>query len=329
MTGAPVRPARPARPAPLEWAGLLPVDKPGGMTSHDVVSRARRVLGTRAIGHLGTLDPGASGLLVLAVGPATRCAQVWQGGAKTYAATVRFGVVTSSQDLDGDVLETRDVTADEAAVRRASDAMLGDSAQVPPMVSALKHKGERLYDIARRGEVVEREPRPITVHAWDWTRFAMPDADCVVRCSGGTYVRTLAHDLGASLGCGAALASLRRLASEPFRVEDACPWEAFVPGDRDALIARWGVTLDRALGVLPEVRLDAAQADALGHGQFVEVAPDAAAVAAIGAGPRTVALRELSGRALALGELVREADGRVLARPNVVFPWAVREGRAA
>lgn len=320
MTGA-----RSRTEAPL-WAGLLPVDKPAGMTSHDVVARARRVLRTRAIGHLGTLDPGASGLLVLAVGPATRCASVWQGGAKTYAGRLRLGVVTSSQDLDGEVLATSEVSATEADLRGASLALTGDLLQLPPMVSALKHRGERLYDIARRGETVDREPRAIRVDSWEWREFALPEASFVVRCSGGTYVRTLAHDLGAMLGCGAALAALRRLASEPFSIERACPWSDMQSGDGESIIARHGVPLDEALGVLPAVALDAAQADALGHGRRLLVPPGGAPV---DGGPRTVVLRDEGGRALALGELKAAGAGLALACPNVVFPWAVREGRAA
>lgn len=314
------------RPEALVWAGLLPVDKPTGMTSHDVVARARRVLRTRAIGHLGTLDPGASGLLVLAIGPATRCVSVWQGGVKTYAATLRLGLVTDSQDLQGKVLETREVATDEAALRLAAAALVGDHMQLPPMVSALKHKGERLYDIARRGETVERELRPIHVAAWEWTDIALPDASFVVRCSGGTYVRTLAHDLGSALGCGAALAQLRRLASAPFGIEQACPWDLLMAGDAQQVLERHGVPLHDALSVLPAVTLDDAQADALGHGCGVLVTPGNAPV---GAGARTVVLRDGAGRALALGELRDAADGRSLACPNVVFPWAVREGRAA
>lgn len=329
------RPAKRARMAPLEWAGLLPVDKPAGMTSHDVVSRARRVLGTRSIGHLGTLDPGASGLLVLAVGAATRCVTVWQGGVKTYAASVRFGVVTDTQDLSGAILETRDVRVDEPEVRAASGRMLGAQAQVPPMVSALKHQGERLYDLARRGEVVEREARAIEVEAWEWTRIALPDAEFVVRCSGGTYVRTLAHDLGAALGCGAALSGLRRLASEPWRVEHACPFERLAPAPaeadalahRDALLREFGWTLHRALDVLPAVVLTSGEEDLLGHGRAIPMREAAIGLAPVGAGARSIVLRDAGGRALGLGELVAD-ERETQARPNVVFPWAVREGKA-
>lgn len=305
------------------WAGLLLVDKPAGVTSHDVVAHARRALSTRAIGHLGTLDPGASGLLVLALGAATRCAVVWQGGRKTYAGTARFGVVTDTQDTDGRVLATSALRPDESAVRAAAAALTGELAQVPPMVSALKHHGERLYAIARRGESVVRAARTVQVDEWRWLAFTGDEARFEVECSGGTYVRTLVHDLGERLGSGAALSSLRRLRSEPFSVEQACAWRDLEPSAAGELLERRGIPLDRALEVLPALVLGPAQAEALGRGQAPRVEPGPAPV---GGGPRSVAFRDASGHALALGELVREGDG-VHARPAVVFPWAVREGR--
>jgi tRNA pseudouridine55 synthase len=311
-----------------EWAGLLPVDKPAGPTSHDVVARARRALGTRAIGHLGTLDPGASGLLVLAVGPATRCAAVWQRGRKTYEGVARFGIVTDSQDVTGSVLATHAGRPSEADVRAAAARLTGDLMQVPPMVSALKQGGERLHAIARRGETVERAPRPVQVEHWEWLGFTADEARFRVRCSGGTYVRTLVHDLGQALGCGAALDALRRLASEPFRVDAACPWAELDAQLRDATLARYGVPLDRALDVLPSVVLDEAGARAIGHGQPAELAQ--APEGALGGGWRSLVLRDAAGHALALGELRASGEGGPLfAWPQVVFPWAVREGRAA
>ncbi len=311
------------RPAPRLWDGLLLIDKPPGLTSHDVVARVRHRLSIRSAGHLGTLDPAASGLLVAALGAATRCSMVWQGGEKTYEATMRLGLVTDSQDLQGAVLETHPVTVDGAMLADAASRILGELDQVPPMVSALKHKGERLYAIARRGETVDRPPRRITVSEWRWLDLTLPEPRFVVRCSGGTYVRTLAHDLGKGLGCGAALATLRRLGSDPFRLEQACPWADLESLDPAEVLRRYGIGLDVALDVLPAVTLDAAQAEALGRGQRVLVAPSAAP---IGAGERSVVLRDASGHALALGEL-RETDERIAAFPQVVFPWAVREGR--
>jgi len=320
------RPRAGARPvaAVLDWSGLLPVDKPAGVTSHDVVDRARRALRTRAIGHLGTLDPAASGLLVLAVGAATRCAVVWQGGRKTYAGIARFGVVTDSQDLDGRVLETREARPSAAEVRAAVAALTGDLQQVPPMVSAIKQGGERLYKLARRGETVEREARPVRVETWRIGELSSDELRFEVDCSGGTYVRTLVHDLGQALGCGAALTGLRRLRSEPYSLEHACPWETLLAGEAAELVERWGVPLDRALETLPALILDAEAAASIGHGQGPRVQP---AAAPVDAGARSVVFREASGRALALGELRSEGDG-IRARPAVVFPWAVREGGA-
>jgi tRNA pseudouridine55 synthase len=308
---------------PRDWAGLLPVDKPAGPTSHDVVARARRALGIRAIGHLGTLDPGASGLLVLAIGAATRCAFVWQRGAKTYEGTARFGIVTDTQDVHGRVLEESAARPGETEVRAAAATLTGEQMQVPPMVSALKVGGERLHAIARRGEVVERAARAVTIEAWEWLAIGRDEARFRVTCSGGTYVRTLVHDLGAKLGCGAALADLRRLASAPFSVEHAAAWGELDAAHAGATLARAGVPLDRALAMLPELVLDATGAAAIGHGRPVACAGPADERDA------TLVLRDASGRALALAEPRAGAAGAWLAQPRVVFPWAVREGSAS
>jgi len=308
--------------AKLDWSGLLPVDKPTGMTSHDVVANARKRLRVRAVGHLGTLDPNASGLLVLVLGAATRCALVWQGGRKTYAGTARFGIATDTQDTDGRVLASSDLRPTEAQIRAAAEALRGDLDQVPPMVSAIKVGGERLHALARRGITVERAPRRVRVDDWRWLSFTGDEATFEVDCSGGTYVRTLVHDLGASLGCGAALAELRRTRSEPFTLRQACGLDAFERVAAEQLLAHQGVELDVALEVLPALRLDEPAAHAIGCGQRPRVEPGAAP---LDAGPRTVVFRDASGRALALGELRREGDG-VHAQPAVVFPWAVREG---
>jgi tRNA pseudouridine55 synthase len=302
------------------------VDKPAGITSHDVVARARRRLGTRAIGHLGTLDPAATGLLVLVVGAATRCAAVWQGGAKTYAGVARFGVVTDSQDLGGRVLAEQPVAAlDEARVRAlAAQHLTGELRQLPPMVSALKHQGQRLHALARAGVEVERAPRVVTVHGWHWTGFAAREAAFEVKCSGGTYVRTLVHDLGAHYGTGAVLATLRRLASEPFTVAAAAPWAELCEAPGEVVLARHGIALDAALSVLPSVTVDDAGAEGLGRGQRVPVV--AADDAPVDAGARSVVVRSPAGRALALAALERAPAGGLLVQPAVVFPWAVREG---
>jgi tRNA pseudouridine55 synthase len=209
-----------------ELDGVLLVDKPGEHTSHDVVARLRGKLRMRKVGHAGTLDPMATGLLIILLGRATRVSQFLISLDKEYEGTVELGKVTDSQDADGQVMETRPVpalTREEVAV--AMQGFLGDQYQTPPMFSAIKIGGVPLYKKARKGEDVEREPRFIRVMAWDLLRFAPPHIDFRMRCSKGTYVRTLAHDLGTRLGCGAHLSALRRTATDRFSVKDALTME--------------------------------------------------------------------------------------------------------
>lgn len=205
--------------------GVLVVDKPAGMTSHDVVDRVRRVAGTRRVGHTGTLDPAATGVLVVCLGRATRLVTALQAGTKTYAAVARLGTTTDSDDLDGEVLTTADTSGlDEQAVCSALSAFRGELDQVPPMVSAVRVDGERLHARARRGEVVDRPARRVTVESILLDRFTPgPAAEVafLVSCSAGTYVRSLARDLGAALGVGGTLASLRRVSNGPFVADEA------------------------------------------------------------------------------------------------------------
>ncbi|POX66438.1 tRNA pseudouridine(55) synthase TruB [Microbacterium sp. Ru50] len=222
--------------------GILLVDKAGGMTSHDVVARARRALGTRKIGHAGTLDPMATGLLVLGVGPATRLLTYIVGLDKTYEATIRLGVSTDSDDADGTVTDhaTNEALAavDRAGIDRGIAALTGEIDQVPSRVSAIKVGGKRAYDLARAGEEVELKPRRVTVSRFDVRDVrevaleADPgaaeggpsravDVDVVVDCTSGTYIRALARDLGADLGVGGHLTALRRTRIGPFAVSDA------------------------------------------------------------------------------------------------------------
>jgi tRNA pseudouridine55 synthase len=203
--------------------GVLVVDKPAGMTSHDVVDRIRRLFGTRRVGHAGTLDPDATGVLVLGLGRATRFLTYSQAAPKRYLTTAVFGVTTSTQDASGEVLERRAVDISEEAVRAAAAGHTGELEQIPPMVSAVRVGGERLYEKARRGEEVERAARPVTIYELEVLSFTddPPEAVLDVRCSAGTYVRTLVHDIGASLGCGAHLRSLRRTEAGGFGEGDA------------------------------------------------------------------------------------------------------------
>ncbi len=212
-----------------EFEGVLLVDKPTDHTSHDVVARLRGKFKMKRIGHAGTLDPSATGLLVMLVGKATRVSQYMMSVEKEYTGTVTLGAVTNTQDADGEVLETRPVPPlGEADILAAMQAFKGDQYQTPPMFSAIKIDGQPLYKAARKGEEIEREPRFIRVMQFDLLRWASPEIDFLVRSSKGTYVRTLAHDLGQKLGCGGHLKSLRRTASGDLRVEDALSLETIL-----------------------------------------------------------------------------------------------------
>jgi tRNA pseudouridine55 synthase len=207
---------------PKELEGILLVDKPGDHTSHDVIARLRGKLKMRRIGHAGTLDPMATGLLIVLVGKATRVSQYLISLDKEYEGTIELGRTTDTQDADGEVMITRPVPAfTEEQIRAALQGFLGDQYQTPPMYSAVKIDGVPLYKSARKGEEIAREPRFIRVMSWELTRFGVPRFDFRLRCTKGTYVRTLAHDLGEKLGCGAHLAALRRTATEKFNVSQA------------------------------------------------------------------------------------------------------------
>ncbi len=210
-----------------ELEGVLLVDKPTDHTSHDVVARLRRKLNMRKIGHAGTLDPMATGLLIMLIGKATRISQYLISLDKEYEGTIQLGQTTDSQDADGEVVETRPVPPlTEAEVRATMQSFLGDQYQMPPMYSAIKIDGVPLYKSARKGEEIAREPRFIRVMSFDLTRFAPPQLDFRLRSSKGTYVRTIAHDFGQKLGCGAHLSALRRTATDRFNISQALTLDA-------------------------------------------------------------------------------------------------------
>src|SRR5213595_3945624 len=202
--------------------GVLLVDKAEGMTSHDVVALTRRQLGIRKIGHCGTLDPIATGLLLLTIGRGTKVQDLLMSEDKEYVGTLTLGTATSTQDREGQVVETRPVPQlKESEIRAAFEKFRGDFYQMPPMVSAKKHGGVPLYKLARQGKVVEREPRFVHVYRHTVDRIGLPEIDFSVVCSKGFYVRTYAHDIGEILGCGAHLKSLRRTKSGRFDVAHA------------------------------------------------------------------------------------------------------------
>lgn len=202
--------------------GILLVDKPQGITSHDVVGKMRRVFHMKKVGHAGTLDPMATGMLLILIGKATKASQYLMSMDKEYAGRVKLGVVTDSQDADGEVTEERPVPElTEEQVKAEMKTFLGDQYQTPPMFSAKKINGQKLYKLARQGITVPREPRVIHISRFDITKFELPEISFIVGTSKGAYVRTIAHDLGERFGCGGHLNELRRTAVGQFRIENA------------------------------------------------------------------------------------------------------------
>jgi tRNA pseudouridine55 synthase len=228
-------PPRPADP----FDGLLLVDKPVGPTSHDIVARIRRTFRIDKVGHGGTLDPNATGLLVLLLGRGTRLSDQVMGGDKTYTGVMRLGRTTDSQDIDGATLTElpfEGITTEQ--VQTQMTALQGDIRQLPPMVSAIKLKGVPLYKLARKGQDVPREPRLIHIYRFQMTAWQPPLVSFEVACTKGTYVRTLCHDIGQTLGCGACLDALRRTASGRFSVSDALPFDDLLKLTREELATR-------------------------------------------------------------------------------------------
>ncbi len=291
--------------------GLLLVDKAGGMTSHDVVARARRVLSVRKVGHAGTLDPMATGLLVLGVGAATRLLGHVGGHDKTYEATIRLGQSTLTDDREGTVLTTASAAhLDDGAILAALAAQTGPLQQVPSAVSAVKVEGRRSYDRVRAGEAVELAPRSVIVHELEVHRIAraepeLVDVDVTVRCTAGTYIRAIARDAGAALGVGGHLTALRRTASGPFSVDRAAPVEeagaALLAGGGDGFLG----LAEAATTVFPVRPVPEEDARALAFGQRIP---------ATGA-PGLHAAVDLEGRLCALVE-----DAGSSARVAVGFP---------
>ena len=207
--------------------GILIIDKPAGWTSMDVCAKVRGIFHEKRVGHGGTLDPMATGVLPVFVGQATRGVEFAENGQKEYVAGLRLGLVTDTQDTTGTILETRPVTADRAAVEAALSRFLGEQAQIPPMYSAIKIGGQKLYELARKGQEVARKPRYITIYALELLE-QVSETDFLLRCrcSKGTYIRTLCHDIGQLLGCGGAMCSLRRTMAAGFTESQAVTLEA-------------------------------------------------------------------------------------------------------
>jgi len=286
--------------------GVLPVDKPVGPTSHDAVAAVRRALNTREVGHTGTLDPFASGLLLVCLGRATRLAEYLTGLPKTYVATMRLGEATDTDDLTGEVVESSDAwrSLTREQVEDALAAQVGILQQLPPSYSAKKVGGERMYAAARRGEAVERTPVAVTVYAIRVLRIDLPDVEFEVECGAGTYIRAIARDVGAALGAGGHLRALRRTKVGAHAVDGAVPLDAL--GDagrvRGALLPPLA-----AVAHLPRVAVDEAGIAALRHGRAVPAPGDAPEGTAL-------ALASVEGELLAIGERFDN-----IIRPRKVF----------
>lgn len=208
--------------------GIVIVDKPQGWTSQDVTARLRRVFGTRRIGHGGTLDPMATGVLPVFVGRATRAVEFFEHAEKTYETVLRLGITTDTEDMTGTVLTEENVSFTEEQLQETLAAFRGEILQVPPMYSALKVNGQKLCDLARKGKTVARQPRPITIHELTLVERGENTLRLRVRCSKGTYIRTLCKDIGEKLGCGGCMESLRRVAAGEYTIDEAVPLQTLL-----------------------------------------------------------------------------------------------------
>jgi tRNA pseudouridine55 synthase len=281
--------------------GFLNVDKPLGMTSHDVVAKVRRAAGIKKIGHAGTLDPLATGVLILCVGGATRLSDYIMHGTKRYRAQVRLGQVTDTYDAEGEVVQERDASqVTQADVENAMQRFLGEIEQVPPMYSAIKQGGKKLYELARAGKTVEREARKVRIDALEIADWQPPEFTLDVTCSAGTYIRSLAFDVGEALGVGAHLAGLVRTASGVFTLENAVPLDTLLSDP-----AAYLVPPRTALAEYPAWVVDAADEAELAHGRSI--------VGALADGTIAMAYR-VDERLVAI---VRADDGRL--KPDKVF----------
>lgn len=248
--------------------GFLNIDKPLGMSSHDVVARVRRGLKIKKVGHAGTLDPLATGVLILCLGGATRLSEYVMRSTKTYKATLHLGVATTTYDAEGDIVSQQDVSHINRAMLEGSlGDFLGDIEQIPPMYSAVKQGGKKLYALARAGEVVERPARPVRIDSLRILEWSLPEVLIEVRCSAGTYIRSLAHDLGDALGVGAHLSGLVRECSGAFTLAEAATLDAVLNAED---WQSYLVSPRSALASMPELELDSLAADHVKHGRVIE-----------------------------------------------------------
>ena len=246
--------------------GILILDKPAGWTSHDAVAKLRGILKERRIGHGGTLDPMATGVLPVFVGRATRAVELFEAADKTYVAGLRLGLVTNTEDSTGEVLETRPVSVTQEQLRLALTALVGEQMQVPPMYSAIKIGGKKLYELARAGKEAERPARKITIFETELLDFTGEHATFRVRCSKGTYVRSICRDLGEQLGCGGCMDSLRRIRAGAYTEADTVTLEQLQQSSDPWALLR---PVDTLFADLPAVTVDAAQSARIYNGSPV------------------------------------------------------------
>ena len=286
--------------------GLLIIDKPVGPTSHDVVARVRRAAGLKRVGHAGTLDPLASGLMLVCLGPAARFVEYLVGLDKVYETTVRLGQATTTYDAEGDVTAERPVDVTAGQIAAALAAFRGPIRQQPPVFSAVKQDGQPLYKRARRGEAVSAPLREVVIHALDLLDFAPPLLRLRVACSSGTYIRSLAHDLGAALGCGGHVAALRRTAVGRFILADAVPLDALTPEN----VAGHLLPPKAAVAHLPRLDVDESDAARLVMGQRLPAAPGAApgTMAAFGPDGQFLGVVEIDGDVIRPRKMATSAD---------------------
>jgi len=250
-------------------SGVLVIDKPVGMTSHDVVQIVRKGTNIRRAGHTGTLDPRASGVLVVLIGPAVRLSEYVSASDKRYQGIIRLGSRTDTYDAEGTITDTSPVDISEEQFESALEQFIGEIEQVPPPYSAVKIKGKKAYELARKGEEVDLEPRTITVHSLELLEWAPPEAVVDIYCSSGTYVRSLAHDLGNALGCGAHLIGLRRTKSGRFTLRDAVPLSKLKEAFDQGTWYQYLIPAAEALSEWPALELDDEQLDTVRHGHRI------------------------------------------------------------
>jgi tRNA pseudouridine55 synthase len=303
--------------------GVLVIDKPEGIASYEVVRRLKRLMPRVKIGFLGTLDPLATGVLPVLLGEGTKLAPYLETGHKVYEADLLLGVVTDTQDLEGQVLQAADLDAYDLSFQRIEEVIKrfrGRIPQLPPMYSAVKQKGEPLYRLARRGKDAERSLREVEIYRLEVTKIDLPFLRLYVECSKGTYIRTLAHDIGQELGCGAHVAALRRTSSGPFALDAALLLDAIEEEHRQGRLNQRVIPLVRALGFLPLIEVGEVNALQISHGQVVPVEGVDQGAHQDGEVVRVVAHE--GGGLVAVGTIQQGKEGFVL-RPLRVFRDAV------